>query len=758
VLIGVVLGAVAASLWFLSDLGDRVLQLRMMWSLQPPTDVVLFIGCVRVARTPGLAKAPRRFWQVLVFMATLFVIGDGTQAVLAWLEPGRGAVVDGGTVQTLFFVTGAAAIVVKMLAYPNPSASRRDRVRFWLDAVTVLVGGVVLAWAFTLDPSGPHGADLLPTVAAAGLVVVSSFGAVKVSLSGMAPITRSAATPIISATVLLGIGILITPSTGSGPVVLVIRLLPSFLIALGPRIQELQSRANPNSLALRPRRPFHLLPYTTVTLIFGLMLVVLPPTLGLRAWGVVIGVVVITAVVVVRQLFTLLDNAGLIRDLDTTLAELRSHEARLQDQAAHDALTRLANRSAFNEAVAAALTGNVALLLLDLDDFKTVNDTLGHPVGDALLITVADRLRAAVRPGDTVARLGGDEFAILLPDIGEDDLHAFADRLLADLGRPVRIQNHALLVRASIGGARCGAGGDPQRLLGDADIALYAAKDSGKSAYRAYDAAMGARIMHTSEVGARLRDAIGTDQIFLVYQSVVFLEDRSLSGFEALVRWNDPELGHTPPDRFIPVAETTGLIVPLGRWVLFEACRQAAAWRREHPSAPPFGMAVNVAGRQLREPGFVDDVASALATSGLPAPRLILEVTETADLTSPESTATLDALRALGVSLALDDFGTAASSLGLLLTCPVQTLKLDRSFTDGVDVTPRKAAVAAAVIEMARVLDLNAVAEGIETEDQVEFLRGLGYRLGQGYLFSRPMPAADAARVWAHSHVSGWVS
>ena len=463
----------------------------------------------------------------------------------------------------------------------------------------------------------------------------------------------------------------------------------------------------------------------------------------------------ITAVVVARQLFTLLDNAGLIRDLDDTLAELRSHEALLLDQASHDALTRLANRAAFNEAVAAALTGDVALLLLDLDDFKTVNDTLGHQVGDALLMTVADRLRTAVRPGDTVARLGGDEFVVLLPDIGEADLHAFADRLLADLGRPVRIHDHALLVRASIGGARCPAGGDSQRLLGDADIALYAAKDSGKSAYRAYDAAMGARIMHTSEVGARLRDAIGTEQIFLVYQPVVFLEDRSLSGFEALVRWNDPELGPTPPDRFIPIAETTGLIVPLGRWVLVEACRQAAAWLREHPSARPFEISVNVAGRQLREPGFVDDVAATLSGSGLPASRLVLEVTETADLTSPESTATLVALRALGVALALDDFGTAASSLGLLLTCPVQTLKLDRSFTDGVDVTPRKAAVATAVIEMARVLDLNAVAEGIETEDQVEFLRNLGYRLGQGYLFSRPVPAHEAARAWTPSHISG---
>jgi diguanylate cyclase (GGDEF)-like protein len=752
VLITLVLSAVAACLWFLADVGGQTLQVRLLWALQPPTDVVLLFGCLRVARSPSLGRHQRRFWRVLVFMAGMFTIGDTTQAVLTVLRPGVGTA-DGGTVQSVCFVIGAVAIVAEMLAYPNPNDNLRDRVRFWLDSGTVLVGGIVLAWTFAVHPGQMHREDLLSTLAASGMVLVSAFACVKVALSGMPPITRSASAPVIAATVVLGIGILVTPAPGTvySGVLLTMRLLPSFLVAMGPRIQDLQSQANPDTLARRPRRPFHLLPYTTVALVFALMVGTLPPTLGTRVWGVIVGVIVSTAVVVARQLLTLLDNAGLIRQLDRTLAELRSHEAMLQDQASHDALTYLANRAAFNEAIADALTGDVALLLLDLDDFKTVNDTLGHPVGDALLITVADRLRGASRPGDTVARLGGDEFAVLLRDVDEDGTRAFAERLLVDLGRPVRIAEHALLVRASIGGARSGAGGDPARLLRNADIALYAAKDSGKSAYRAYDADMGARILHTSEVGARLRDAIGTEQLHLVYQPIVHLADRSLAGFEALLRWNDPERGPTPPDQFIPIAETTGLIVPLGRWVLFEACRQAAAWRREHPGAEQVAMGVNVAGRQLREPGFLDDVADALSRSGLPPSSLIVEVTETAVLTAGEGTPTLEALRELGVTLALDDFGTAASSLGLLLTCPVQTLKLVRSFTDGVTDTPRKAAVAAAVIEMARVLDLNAVAEGIETEEQADFLQSLGYRLGQGYLFSRPVTAEEAARVWTRS-------
>jgi diguanylate cyclase (GGDEF)-like protein len=490
-------------------------------------------------------------------------------------------------------------------------------------------------------------------------------------------------------------------------------------------------------------------PYVAVGVTFLVLLLVLPRDIGARVWGVVAGVVLITAVVVVRQLLTFHDNAELITRLDATLLDLRGHETLLREQATHDGLTRLANRTAFAEAVTATLgTPHVAVLLIDLDDFKTVNDTLGHGVGDALLVKVAERLRGAVRPGDLVARLGGDEFAVLLRGVSPEDAGHFAERVLAAVGRPVHVDGHTLLVRASVGVAPAVPGDDLEGLLRNADIAMYAAKDAGKGGFQRYAADMGARIKETAELGNRLRDAIGTEQFQLVYQPVVDLQTGAMVGAESLVRWQPPDRGLVSPSDFIPAAERTGLIVPLGRWILREACRQLAEWRREHPAAHDLTVGVNVAGRQLLEPGFVDEVAATLASHGLPADRLIVEVTETAVLDGGGAIEALHALRRLGVGLALDDFGTAASSLGLLLTCPVSVLKLDRSFVERLGADSRQTAVATAVIQIARALHLGAVAEGVETTEQATLLRELGYRRAQGYLFSRPLSGNELAAHW----------
>jgi len=343
-----------------------------------------------------------------------------------------------------------------------------------------------------------------------------------------------------------------------------------------------------------------------------------------------------------------------------------------------------------------------------------------------------------------VARLGGDEFAILLRGVSEDDAAGFAARALAAVAQPVQVGDHTLVVRASIGVAAAVPGDDLDGLLRHADIAMYAAKDSGKSTWQRYTPDMAARIQQAAELSARLGDAIGTDQFRLVYQPIVDVATQRIVGAEALVRW-----GSVSPAEFIPTAERTGLIVPLGRWILAEACHQAMRWRAVHESAKDLTINVNVAGRQLDEPGFADEVAAVLARTGLPPARLTIEVTETAVLGSDSATETLHALRRLGVGLALDDFGTAASSLGLLLTCPVSSLKLDRSFVDGIVPGSRQAAVATAVVSIARALDLSAVAEGIETTQQADLLYGLGYRLAQGYLYSRPLEHTDFARLFA---------
>jgi len=305
------------------------------------------------------------------------------------------------------------------------------------------------------------------------------------------------------------------------------------------------------------------------------------------------------------------------------------------------------------------------------------------------------------------------------------------------------------VVRASIGVAAAEAGDDLDSLMRDADIAMYAAKDRGKSNYVRYTPDMGLRIRTGAELAADLREAIDQGQFHLVYQPIVELDGERLVGTEALVRWQHPQRGLISPADFIPVAERTGLIVPIGRWVLREACRQAARWRAEWPAAAELMMSVNVAGRQLREPGFLAEVAEVLAESGLPPRCLSVEVTETAVFEDTEAIAVLYGLRELGTRLALDDFGTASSSLGLLLTCPVTTLKLDRSFVEAITTVTRQAAVATAVSQIASALALTAVAEGIETPEQAELLRDLGYRYAQGYLFSRPRPPEEVGALWA---------
>jgi diguanylate cyclase (GGDEF)-like protein/PAS domain S-box-containing protein len=420
--------------------------------------------------------------------------------------------------------------------------------------------------------------------------------------------------------------------------------------------------------------------------------------------------------------------------------EARAYHEQLSHQASHDSLTDLANRSLLGEQLQLALrTGGdrISLALIDLDDFKTVNDTLGHPAGDALLIAVAERLRRSVRSQDLVARLGGDEFAVLFTHVAAAGAERIAEQLLTAVAEPLWIDGHELLIQASIGIADAGPDEDVDQLMRNADIALYEAKGAGKGRIAGYSPDALPKVRARAKATADLRHALAAAEFELHYQPIVSLPQTRIAGVEALLRWNDRERGTVAPMTFIPLAEETGLIVAIGRWVLHEACRQAAQWLADYPATAPVTISVNVSPRQLREPGFPDDVRAALAMTGLAPHRLVVEITESTVVEDGVAKAALRALNELGVRIALDDFGTGYSTLSLMEDCRVNQLKLDRSFLREGSAGP----TAVAVARIADALGMEAVAEGVETARQAEDLYRLGYSLAQGYHFARPTDA-----------------
>ena len=432
---------------------------------------------------------------------------------------------------------------------------------------------------------------------------------------------------------------------------------------------------------------------------------------------------------------------------DVTDRKLLQEE--LAQQAFHDSLTGLSNRAVFRDRVEHTLaratrTGSrSAVFLLDLDGFKTVNDSLGHDAGDQLLIAAAQRLQFQGRSSDTVARIGGDEFGILLEDdADETSARAMADRLLAAFSVPFEVRGRELFVRATIGIALSVAGeSNTDEMIRNADTAMYAAKAAGKARYEFFRPFMHARALERFEVQADLEVALIRHEFVVHYQPIVDFETGKALSVEALVRWNHPTRGLLGPLEFIHIAEDTGVIVPLGLWVLGQACRQTVAWRAEHPEASDLRVSVNLSTRQLLEPDLVARVRQILEESELEPAALTLELTEGSLMQRIEDTVTkLRALKELGVRLAIDDFGTGSSSLGYLQRFPIDILKIDKSFVDGIaTLDSEDPALVRAIVEMAKTLRLETVAEGIEETEQLDELRSAGCRSGQGYLFARPL-------------------
>jgi diguanylate cyclase (GGDEF)-like protein/PAS domain S-box-containing protein len=427
-------------------------------------------------------------------------------------------------------------------------------------------------------------------------------------------------------------------------------------------------------------------------------------------------------------------------------------QQQLTHQAFHDPLTGLANRALFSDRVdhALARAGRqgpaAAVVFLDLDDFKTINDTLGHSAGNDLLVAVADRIRGILRPADTAARLGGDEFAILLEDVhGEQEALVIAERVTLALRAPFTLEDRQVLVRASLGVAVA----EPEHrradeLLRNADMAMYLAKANGKGRCERFEPRLHRTLVERFELIGDLRQALEHDQFVVHYQPIVALTTGEITGLEALMRWRHPQRGIVPPAAFIPLAEETGLIIPIGRWVLEQACQQARQWQQT--AGRQLSISVNLSVRQFQDPGLVDDVARALGHAGLGPGSLVLEITESLLMHDTDATiAKLHELKALGVRLAIDDFGTGYSSLSYLRRFPVDILKVDKSFIDAVAANGEDPALARAIIELGHTLRLQTVAEGIEAPEQARQLRTLQCELGQGYYFARPLDADQVA-------------
>ena len=435
--------------------------------------------------------------------------------------------------------------------------------------------------------------------------------------------------------------------------------------------------------------------------------------------------------------------------------ERKRAEVALAHQALHDPLTRLPNRALFLDRLEQALARaqrssiGIAVLFLDLDRFKVINDSLGHDAGDRLLVDVANRLQGVVRPGDTVARFGGDEFTILCDDVGgERDAVLIAERVAAAVGAPFALDGDDAFLTTSLGIALT-TGRENSRaeaLIRDADAAMYRAKERGKSRYELFDSAMRARAVDRLDIENALHRALDRGEFRVFYQPAVDLHTGDLVGIESLVRWQHPERGLIGPDQFIALTEETGLIVPLGSWVLREACRQWKRW--EEFGTPTPRISVNLSTRQLGQPDLVDVVVDVLDETGMDPSRLSLEITESTVLDDTESAlGTLEALKGQGVRISLDDFGTGYASLALLKRLPVDELKVDRSFVTGLGRDPQDSPIVSTVVSLAAALGLVAIAEGVETTTQVEELRRVGCRYAQGYYFARPQPAERMTRL-----------
>ena len=682
--------------------------------------------------------ALRAFWRRLslamgtVLVAVLSQTVDVSTAAYSGMPPI-------GMRTLVLYVVGTTLAIAALLRLPGGGRSWRQLTTAVLDVAVVAVTSGIAAsqyvrWfidRFGVSASGWSLNIAMMAIAAAGVVAV-----IKIMSARRSPVPRAALWWLASvgicgplSTVLMTVLRPWPHLNGSAAV------LP-FVGLFGVLAAHAQSRRAVADDAHRSRmaRASAYRRGTAVPLVATGLTSILVATVFVRTGHLstvqVAGTTLLLLLVVARQAVALADNA--------TLLDKVAH------QAMHDELTGLLSRRGFTAAIAGA-RGLHTVVLIDLKEFRELNDGLGPEAGDALLIAYADRLNRLAGDPPVVARLGGDEFGLLLRGAQPD----IADRLLAANAEPLHAADHEVLIDVSVGIAH----GDARDLYRRAEIALRAAVAAGGRVVR-YDASLEHQLSHRATIAADLRRALAAGEFHMLYQPVVELPHGGITGVEALIRWTQADGRVVSPQDFIPVAEDSGLIIELGAWIIDAVCAQAATWRREHAPDALQSVAVNVSARQLLDPALPDVVAAALARHGIPAHQLTIEITETAVFGGARALATVHALSRLGVTIALDDFGTGHSSLGLLRTCPVDAIKVDKSFVDGLGGTPQQEAIATALTGIATTMGLRTVAEGVETAEQAQRLFELGYRHAQGFHFARPLPPSGIDELLEKHHLA----
>ncbi|MFC4071851.1 putative bifunctional diguanylate cyclase/phosphodiesterase [Actinoplanes subglobosus] len=711
------------------------------WLPVPVTALLAGRACWTAGRNVDLDEGTRRFWRHMTVACGLLALGIVANAVDAVGGPAPSQQI--GPVSLVLYLGVLAMVLWALLRLPSWQRSRGDWIRFGADAGIVLLTVGTLIWNFSLRDherwvaqTGTAGPMLTISVVAG--LSMATF--VKVAFAGAGRLDRRAV-------YILAIGSAVSSAWGSLSPLLIDRPylstsliavpVAAFSIHLAAFSQQRAGAREPRPRRTRPR--ISLVPYLAIAVTDIVLLTTdIDDPVQVRAMEII--AVALTAFVVFRQVIALRDNQRLLGTVDGQLNQLRAYQVRLAHQATHDSLTGAGNRALFEQHTSGLLADGETfhVALLDLDDFKAVNDRLGHHVGDMLIQETSRRLADTLGTTGLLARLGGDEFAVVIESA--DDLPALLEQLMAALEQPAELEGATLRCGASVGVTTSRPDDDPAELLRRADVAMYAAKGTGGNRWQWFDPAMDLAADDSARLAADLRTALRDDQFFLVFQPIVSLPGGEAAGVEALLRWQHPARGLVPPDVFIPVAERIGVIGELGAWVFAQACRQNAAWARYGATAPT-RISVNVSARQLADPGFVDTVAAILQETGADTRRLLIEVTETAVLNADTAIEQLHRLKTLGLRVALDDFGTGHSSLSLLLTCPVDVLKVDKSFVSGDTAGRAGAIIVKNIIGFTTDFGIAAVAEGVETAEQAEHLHSVGYRLAQGYHFGRPMAA-----------------